>query len=165
MKHTDFDWLALIEKRLAPAARQRAEAHLAACPACRAEFAALADVAAELKRLPAALVVPARPAQWMAVWARVQRPAPTYPLRPLAACLSLLVVVVLFAHSWPAHPTSPALGLAAPQHVAHMAETPRPPGSRLVSTAATQPLRAEAASATFTPRVAPIATPVPGPRS
>lgn len=168
MRHSDFDWLALIEKRLAPAARRQAEAHLAACSACRAEFEALAEVADDMRRLSSALtVVPMRSARWAAVWARVERSTPAYPVRQLAACVSLLVVVVLFANPWLAQhtPPSPGAGLAVPQYVAETVETPHPPGRSLTNADATQPLRVEAASATFTPRVAPVATPVPGPRS
>ena len=161
LMHPTFNWLALIEKRLPLAERQRAEAHLAACPACRAEFAALADVAQTLTQLPAALTLPPRRAVWSAQWAKARRPPRAYPLRQIAMAFSLAIIVGLFAQRWPAQLTgqTPTLGLARPYSVAQTQETPRPPGSSTVHTSTTQP------AATRAPRLSPEATPVPGPRS
>lgn len=161
MSHPSFDWLALIEKRLPLTERHRAEAHLAACPACRAEFAVLADVAQTLTQLPAALTLPPRRAEWSALWAKVQRPHRAYPLRQIAVALSFVIVIGLFAQRWPIplDEQTPTLGLARPYSVAHTQETPRPPGSLTLHTSTIQP------AATHTPRLSPEATPVPGPRS
>jgi anti-sigma factor RsiW len=79
MNHLSFETLnAFLDQQLAPAARDDAQAHLAACAECRAELAALERVASALASLapepmPADLaprvlaqIEPARPARWIA---------------------------------------------------------------------------------------------------
>ena len=169
MSHT-YDWLALIEKRLLPHEQQRAEAHLAVCKQCHAEVMELAGLASDLKAF-ARVTLPASQATWPRLWARVQRPASRpYPTRQLAACLSLIIVCLIFSNAWVARLAGAkplTKGVDQPQTQISF-ETPQPPGSVVTvgedGTPATQPIESNSANA-GAPRAVPIATPVPGPTS
>lgn len=167
------DWLALIEKRLSPLEQKRAEAHLAACPPCRAKVLELSGLAADLQSL-ARTPLPVSNLAWPALWARVRpfasRPRP-YPARQLAACLSVVIVCLVFSNSWVARLTGGeplTKGVDQPRTQAAI-ETPQPPGSVAAlpenSTPATQPIEAGLANPNTAPQAVPIATPVPDPAS
>jgi hypothetical protein len=172
MSHT-HDWLALIEKRLPPHERKQAEAHLAVCAECRAKVFELSGLASELQ-MAARVPLPKNSAAWPSIWARVQRPASRprpYPARQLAACLSLLVVCLVFANAWVARLAGGeplTKGVDQPRTQGSI-ETPQPPGSvaalRGDGTTATQPLTSDSSYPTAAPRAVPIATPIPGPAS
>ncbi len=103
-KHlNDRQLLSYLEDDLSPERRERAEAHLRACPACRARLERLAQTAADLTTTLHAvgeqvLLTPAR--SWEAVtrhWKR-QRPRllipPFHPLLRQVATLAVLVLIV-----------------------------------------------------------------------
>jgi anti-sigma factor RsiW len=86
-----------LDDRLDPAQRAAAEAHLAACPACRAELAALRDMLAMLEalppeRLPADLTGP--------VLARIAPAANPWPQRLALAAFAAQVVIALALSAW-----------------------------------------------------------------
>jgi anti-sigma factor RsiW len=161
--HIQQHFLSLIEKRLSPAERARAEAHLAACPECRDELAELRDLASSMQAMLGALrALPNRGRSlWPAIWARVQRPTarPAYSW-PVAASLSLvaacLSVLSLVGPTLPGAWTVTA-GLANTAQAA--LETPHAP-QPAVSAAST----VRAPQAGF-PLPAPVQTPAPGPAS
>ena len=172
MTHT-HDWLALIEKRLSPPEQKQAEAHLAVCPPCRAKVIELTEVASDLRAF-VGVRLPANNSAWPALWARVQRPAPRklfYPTRQLAACLSAIIVCLIFSNAWAARLTGGdplTKGVDQPKTQA-VVETPQPPGSVAAlpedGTPATQPIETDALNTSAAPRAVPIATPVPDPTS
>ncbi len=161
--HIHQDWLRLIEKRLSPAERAQAEAHLAACPECREELAEMRDLVSAMEAMPSALrVLPGRARNlWPAIWARVQRRAaaarPAYSWQ-LAASMSLMAVCLVtlslfgptLSGSW-----SATVELANTSHA--MLQTPLAPHAAS-STAATA-----RAPQTEYPLPAPVQTPRPGP--
>lgn len=163
--HIHQDWLRLIEKRLSPAERTQAEAHLAACPECRVELAEMRDLVSAMEAMPLALrVLPGRARNlWPTIWARVQRRAAAarsaYSWQ-LAASMSLVAVCLvtlslfgpMLSGSWPA-----TVELANTSHA--MLQTPLAPHAAS-STAAT----ARAPQVEF-PLPAPVQTPHPGPAS
>ena len=71
MRHVREELTALLDDALDPARRSEAEAHLAACPACRAERDRLAAALAALRDLPAP--PPPSPAFEARFWARLAR--------------------------------------------------------------------------------------------
>ena len=161
--HIHQFWLRFIEKRLSPAERARAGAHLAACPECREELAELRDLVGALEAMPLALRdwPKRRRNLWAAVWERVQRPAarPIYSWQlaastsVVAVCLSTLTLFgPALSGSW-----TVTAGLADPAQ--STLETPLAPhaASNAASTA-------RAPQAEF-PLPAPVQTPRPGPTS
>jgi hypothetical protein len=171
--HHSHDWLALIEKRLAAPEQKQAEAHLAICPLCRAEVLELSGLASDLQSF-ARTPLPSGTSAWPALWARVQRPNPParpYPSRQLIACLSVLIVCLIFSNAWVARLAGGApLTKGVDQPKTQVAvETPQPPGSVAAlpeaGTPATQPIQAEFINNSAAPQAVPIATPVPGPTS
>jgi anti-sigma factor RsiW len=165
----NFDWLAFVEERALPHDHQRAEAHLAVCAECRAAVIHLADMADQLRAVPRALKPNTHPQRhWSAVWARVSAPTASspYPTHPLTALLSMMVVCVFFANTlatrWAGQGEASD---ALPQAVI---QTPLPPGYEAAQTTSTQisarlSTTANALAETHIPRVAPVATPTPGP--
>lgn len=98
--HVHEDLLRLAERRLAPDERQRVQAHLAVCPACRAAALDLDQIVDDLQALPRALQQldhqgRYRAAQkWPAVWARVRAPLAFGRPRPALQHVSLYVSLV-----------------------------------------------------------------------
>jgi len=102
--HPRSDLLALAEGRLGSAARRQVEQHLVTCTSCRAEAAALTDMADRLAAMPAALrPLTSRPAgSWAQVWARVHS-APVRRVVPqLKLYVSLAAVLFVLAAALPA---------------------------------------------------------------
>jgi anti-sigma factor RsiW len=102
--HPRDELLALIELRLDASSRARVEAHLAGCPACRAEAAELMQINDTLGALPAALraLPDGRAGGWSAVWARVQAGPIRRVVPQLNLYLSLAAVVFVLAAALPA---------------------------------------------------------------
>jgi anti-sigma factor RsiW len=163
--HIHRDWLRLIEKRLSPAERSQAEAHLAACPECRAELAEMRELTSAMQAMPSALrVMPGRTRNlWSAIWAQVQRgPVAARPayLWQLAASMSLVAVCLItlslfgpsFSGAWQG-----TIELANTSQLT--LQTPLAPhaASNAVSTAR--------APQDMYPLLAPVQTPRPGPTS
>jgi anti-sigma factor RsiW len=74
-EHVLAELLAYAEGRLAPAERARVEAHVAVCPACRAQADDLHYLVDALSAVPRALDVslaPRRSQAWATVWSRVR---------------------------------------------------------------------------------------------
>ena len=133
----DSQLLAYVEDTLSPRHRERASAHLRACPACRARLERLARAAEDLTTTLHAVgdQVPVAPDRsWDAVARRWkgQRPgAPISPFRPLLRHAATLVVLVLIVaglagliHTLAV--TSPALTRPTPTPVPTLLASPSP---------------------------------------
>lgn len=88
---------ALLDGELAPAEHESVERHLAACPACRAELAALRSAAATLRSALATLDVAARPLTPELRLAAVRRASRTRRAEGLARTLGRAALFVLAA--------------------------------------------------------------------
>ena len=131
--HFHQDWLPWLEKRLRPAERQRAEAHLADCAVCRADLAETRDLVDALAVIPQALeALPWRKAQlWPGIRAGLQcRPA-VYGTWRWATGVSLGLLLMLFSGAWwgaasasPLAATAGRVYLARPVGPAQLPATP-----------------------------------------
>ena len=129
----DHQLLSYLEKDLSPRLRQRVEAHLCVCPACRARLERLTRTATDLAATLHAVEeqVPLAPARsWEAVARRLERRRPRLDILPFrllrhVATLAILVFIVAglagLIHTLAV--TGPALTRATPT------PTPTPPAS------------------------------------
>lgn len=169
--HVERDLLRYVERELPPEARRQVEAHLRACPECRAALADLLDLTDALKSAPAAF----RPflrrieAQWPAVWQRVRRrPARARSGWQLATSLAVAATFFMLAN-WPLA-TAYRLGPTGAAEVAPVSwaglPTPLAPvstGPASAAEAATSP--GFAATLDLMPAPVPVPTPIPVPAS
>ncbi len=178
--HVRDDLLHLAERRLAPDERQRVQAHLAVCPACRAAALDLDQIVDDLQALPRALQQldnqgHYRAARtWPAVWDRVRAPLTFGQPRPALPHVSLYVsLVTAFCGLVLAFPGTHRTVLVT----ADLAQTPlvtmlstatygQPPvdGVQAARGLSSRDEIAATSAGTAARQPIPIPTPVPGPR-
>ena len=104
---TQAELVALLDDQLGPDARERVEAHLADCPGCQAELAALRNALGVVDALPAtapaadlqarfeARLARERAGFLGASWAWLRRPVPALAMGSGLAALALVAVLVM----------------------------------------------------------------------
>ncbi|MCC7361628.1 MAG: zf-HC2 domain-containing protein [Anaerolineales bacterium] len=167
--HVQPDLLAYAEGRLSAHRAAPLEAHLAACPACRAAAADLATLHDNLRALPAALrPLERHPAHdWPVLWARVTavRPAAPRPAWPralprLSFYVSLLAVAFTAATLVPgSFGLRPAVTAGVVETPAGLALTPRAADPQLEAAAVAHHASVAAPLATTAFAAGPVATP------